>query len=77
MRTGLIIGLALMSAGCSWFRDPPPQPERRVTPGSRVIYNSGTGDTVWAICDRGDRIIMTERSPQITVIAGGCPSGQP
>lgn len=73
-RAGLVLGV-LVLAGCSW-RDAPP-PERRVTPGSRIIYNSGMGDAVWAVCDRGDRIIMTEKSPQLVVIPGGCPSGQP
>ena len=77
MRIGLLVGLALVSTGCSWFRDPPPEPARRVTPGSRIIYNSGVGDTLWAVCDKGNLIYLTEKTPQMVVVPGGCPTGQP
>ena len=72
------IGLALMVTGCSWFRpDPPPEPIRRVTPGSRIIYSSTPGDAVWSVCDKGNLLYFTEKSPLIAIVPGGCPSGQP
>ena len=70
MRIGLLLVLALVSAGCS-------EPARRVTPGSRIIYNSGVGDTLWAVCDKGNLIYLTEKTPQMVVVPGGCPTGQP
>jgi hypothetical protein len=77
-RVALVLLAFTTLAGCSWFRDPPPpEPARRVTPGSRIIYNSGVGDTVWTVCDKGNLVYLTEKSPAITVIPGGCPSGQP
>jgi hypothetical protein len=68
---GLLLTVLSLS-GCSWFRDPPTQ---QITPGSRVIYYGGVA--VWSICDRGNLIYMTDKSPQIAVVAGGCPTGSP
>jgi len=76
VRRVILAGMLLLSAGCFWRNEPPP-PERRVTPGSRIIYNSGVGDTVWVICDKGNLVYMTEKSPALHVVPGGCPSGQP
>jgi hypothetical protein len=78
MRRALLLLVLLMSVGCSWFREPPPpEPARRVTPGSRIIYNSGVGDTLWVVCDKGNLVYLTEKSAAFTVVPGGCPSGQP
>jgi hypothetical protein len=74
MKRLIVVGV-LVLGGCSWGNPPPP--DRRITPGARILYNSGVGDTIFAICDKGDRIILTEKSPQMVVIPGGCPSGQP
>jgi len=49
---------------------------QKVTPGARVIYHGGKF-AVFTICDRGNRVYMTEDSDQVTVIPGGCPDGQP
>lgn len=68
--------LVLTLAGCSWFREPPP-PERRITPGSQIIYDSGVGDTVFTTCYKGNLVFMTTKSPNIVVLQGGCPSGNP
>jgi hypothetical protein len=75
MRHAWLIGLALLATGCTWFREP--EPARRITPGSRIIYNSTSGDTIWSVCDKGNILYLTEKSPQIVVVPGGCPSGQP
>ena len=77
MRRYVLVGLGLTLASCSWFREPPPEPARRITPGARVIYDSGMNDTIFSICDKGDRLILTTKSPQIVTVPGGCPSGQP
>ena len=76
MRRVVLAGMLLLSTGCFW-RNEPPTPERRVTPGARIIYNSGVGDTVWVICDKGNLVYMTEKSPALSVVSGGCPTGQP
>jgi excisionase family DNA binding protein len=57
--------------GCSGNRD-----FQKVTPGARVIYHGGKF-AVWTICDRGNRVYMTEESSTVAVVAGGCPDGQP
>jgi len=49
---------------------------QRVTPGARVIYHGGKF-AVFTICDRGNRIYMTEESDTVAVVPGGCPDGQP
>jgi hypothetical protein len=74
MRLVILVGLLLSLVACS-HKEPPP--ERRITPGARIIYNSGVGDTVWVVCDKGNLIYMTEKSPSMAVVPGGCPSGQP
>lgn len=77
MRLIVLALLAAALAGCSWFRDPPPEPARRVVPGSRIIYNSGVGDTLWSVCDGPNLIYLTEKSPQMVVVANGCVGRQP
>lgn len=75
MRKIAIVGL-LFLGGCSWFRpEPPPPPTQRITPGARIIYNGGIA--VWVVCDKGNLIYMSENTPAISVIAGGCPTGSP
>lgn len=76
MKRVLLVLAALSLSGCFWRNDPPP-PARAVTPGSRIIYNSGQGDTIWTICDKGNLVYMTEKSPALSVVSGGCPTGQP
>ena len=74
MRRGVVVLFALLALGCSTKRV---EPERRITPGSRIIYNSGVGDTIWAVCDKGNLIYMTEKTPAMSVVPNGCPGGQP
>lgn len=77
MRRALVVLLTMTLAGCTWFREPPPEPARRVVPGSRIIYNSGVGDTLWSVCDGPNLIYLTEKSPQMVVVPNGCMGRQP
>ena len=72
MRIVILVGLTLVGAGCSWFRDAPP--EQKITPGARLIYMGGR--PIWTICSRGDRVYLTDTG-QFQVVAGACPSGEP
>jgi hypothetical protein len=51
-------------------------PEQRLTPGSRLIYHGGSFG-VFTICDRGNRVYLTEHGNTVTVIPNGCPDGAP
>jgi hypothetical protein len=71
MRRWLVLTLCVSAlTGCASRGD------QKVTPGARVIYHGGKF-AVWTICDRGNRVYMTEESPSVTVVPGGCPDGQP
>jgi hypothetical protein len=71
MRRFLLCVALLTVVGCSG-RDKPVQ---QITPGSRVIYYGGVA--VFAVCDRGNTIYLVDKSPQIFVVPGGCPTGSP
>lgn len=72
MRRAIVLLAMVLTVGCA-AKDP----DRRITPGSRIIYNSGVGDTIWAVCDKGNLIYMTEKTPAMSVVPNGCPGGQP
>jgi hypothetical protein len=69
----LSVGLSLALLGCGKKEPPPPM---LIAPNSRLIYSSGTWGNIWTVCDRGHRLFLTHQG-QITVIANGCPTGEP
>ena len=78
-RAWWLLLLVLPLSGCSGAEIRRRHRSRRA--GSRrargCIYNSGVGDTLWSICDRGNLIYMTEKVAQVAVVPNGCPHGQP
>jgi len=73
MRRVFILGLGLFLAACGGSGDKPKlQP---MTPNSRLIYHGGAFG-VYTMCDRGNRVYMTETG-LFQVVPGGCPDGQP
>jgi competence protein ComEA len=75
MRTRILL-LAVLGAlltGCAWFRDPP---EQGITTGATVVY-SGRGFDVFSICDKTDKVFMTQKNPQLFVVKDGCAPGGP
>lgn len=73
MRRGFVLGMItglLLLGGCATNQG------MRAAPASRLIYSGGSGNTVYSICDRGNRIYLTERGP-FQVVPGGCMDGQP
>jgi hypothetical protein len=70
MRVMLLV-LTLVLVGCA----SEPKPKFAVTPQARVVYHASSWG-VYAICDRGHLIYLSELGP-VTVVANGCTAGIP
>jgi hypothetical protein len=68
MHRVILAGVLALVAGCAG--DPKPI----LGPGARLIYHGS--NTVWALCDRGNLVYVSDGGA-VSVIASGCPSGQP
>ena len=72
MRVATLVALALALGAAACASEKP----QLVSPGARMIYHGGDFG-VFAVCDKGSRIYMTEKGRMVAVVPHACPDGQP